>query len=99
LKSLDGVHAQDLTDSFAYLRLSIVAEQRIWCTILTDAMFNGARDITFRTHRVDRNDKALTSTKELHHCRAAMTKEPKVHGRGIRKVGVDSNNLMKACLN
>jgi hypothetical protein len=94
LKVLDGIHAQDITDGIANLRLSIVAEQRLWCTILPDEILKGARDIPFTSHRVDSSDKALTSTKELHHCRAAMTKEPNVHGRGFRKVGISSNNLI-----
>jgi hypothetical protein len=79
LKILDDVHAQDLTDGFANLRFSIFAEQGIRCTILTDEIFKGARDITFTPNRVVNSDKALTSTKELHHCCYAITKESKVH--------------------
>jgi hypothetical protein len=102
LPILHSIVKMNVLNGLKSLSLSIVTEQSIGGTIITDKIFIHLRDLSLKLHRIACKELALQSSKQLQHRSTPMSRDAiivsgRVREVGVREVGIRTKPLIQTC--
>ena len=95
LKVFDGIHAKYFMNGTADLGFSIVTEQCIGSTMLTNEILKSTGHFIASFHRVPSSEQAFAPTVELQHGCTTVTHDAIIMGRNIRKECICGNSVIE----